>query len=145
LGCSCDTLQLQHIATATHYVSGTKEDNTEQRYVCVCPCVLDQGLSKVLLNQAEDYELQADMSAARVAKLQLKDKKVPKVAKQEVRQKQHKRARTRDFVTHINMPVLSLLCIICMCVYLYVCVYIYIYTCKYLYAHDTCMCIRGIL
>jgi len=105
LGCSCDTLQLPHIATETHYASGTKEDNAEQRYVCVCPCVLDQGLSKVLLNKAEDYELQADISAARVAKLQLKDRKVPKVAKQEVREKQHKRARTRDFVTRITRKV----------------------------------------
>mmetsp|Transcript_91120 Transcript_91120/g.147222 ORF Transcript_91120/g.147222 Transcript_91120/m.147222 type:complete len:297 (+) Transcript_91120:2-892(+) len=43
----------------------------------------EKGLSKVLLNKAEDYELQADISAARVAKLQLKDRKVPKVAKQE--------------------------------------------------------------
>jgi len=43
----------------------------------------EKGLSKVLLSKAEDYELQADLSAATKAKLQLQDKKVPKLAKQE--------------------------------------------------------------
>ena len=44
---------------------------------------LQKGLSKVLLSKAEDYELQADVSAANVAKLQLSKKKVPKLTAQE--------------------------------------------------------------
>lgn len=43
----------------------------------------EKGLSKVLLSKAEDYELQADVSAAKVAKETISNNKVPKLVKEE--------------------------------------------------------------
>ena len=42
-----------------------------------------EGLSNLLLNKAEDYELEADVSAAKVAKVKLHNKSLPKLAKEQ--------------------------------------------------------------
>jgi hypothetical protein len=42
-----------------------------------------EGLSNLLLNKAEDYELEADVSAAKVAKVKLHKKSLPKLAKEQ--------------------------------------------------------------
>ena len=42
-----------------------------------------EGLSDLLLNQAEDYELDADVSAAKVAKVKLHKKSLPKLAREQ--------------------------------------------------------------
>lgn len=77
----------------------------------------DPGLSKMLLSKAQDYDLQADVSAAHVAKVQLKHKKMSQAKKQQaavaeeddklfaraLRRAAERDKATQDHVKHVHL------------------------------------------
>jgi len=77
----------------------------------------EEGLSKLLRSKAEDYDLEADVAAANVAKIQLQHKVVPKAKEQQVsvaeeddklfaralRRAAERNEETQDHVRHMHL------------------------------------------